>query len=294
VKKILSVILMVVVATLGLASVIQAEDSMVPPQNSTFDAITDVSKCDWFCFGTQAGTLALSKDGHTGNCVTMTGITQTWHSPALDVFPYFQAAGEGDYVIHLWVRSNGEMEDVITAKIRGGSEADQNSFILDAGSDLYFCSIGSSEDILLENEWTELFFTVPYIEEEDLEGTHQWIFCLDHMSPDTMNAISVDDFEIITLDEYENLTEEEPTETQPVDNDNLVTPVAAVTAAAVTATPVPTLVKTSAPVTTAPAVTEAPNEAGTDVVLIIMIAVAVLAIGGTVLLLIKNKKKNKS
>lgn len=166
----------------------------------TFDNIGfDLDASGWYA--AYGGNIAVtSEEHHSGNySLKMTGRTQAWHSPALNLDRIFYEGGPGIYVFTVWVKVknvNPYLRKYARSIVRG---QELTSFI-EQYEENYFHPI---ELITTqENTWQCIQGWISVRSEDIHKGTFSWM--LDVIDPMEGQIVYIDDFDIFKSSDNPN------------------------------------------------------------------------------------------
>lgn len=221
-KKFVSVIAAALILALSCMPAFAAKEggitatNLVDAKNSGFEDASSITDTGWFRLvsqggGSTAGIELKTDGGHTGKNYIQAKIEQSWYSPAINIYPFLKAAGEGTYRIAVYMRSSdssfsGKSAFVVRGKEADISESEVFPYIADKRDKNYYGISKGTSGEADENKWI-LFVSEPFdVEAESLEGDHTWWFCVDTLKKDT--TLDFDDFGIYRDDEFEDPNEE--------------------------------------------------------------------------------------
>lgn len=151
----------------------------------------------WFAFG--GGTLSASSTvSHSGSyALKLAGRTQTWYSPALNIYDTIKANGAGTYFLSIWVYVDALASSPGTGRlvIRGASSADENSFILNKGSGNYYGVLTSTISTPV-NTWTNYTASLEVLESDLTRETGTFNFMIDYLAGSAGQNLYFDDVSI--------------------------------------------------------------------------------------------------
>ncbi len=189
-------------------SVLYKDDfNLLIANENNFEDVKSVGETNWEAFG--GGQAMISSDvSHSGtNSFRVFSRENEWTTPAFDLFPCISENGAGFYKLSLYYKMEGNIKDgdVINfgTCIRSNGEADKNSFITD-NSGIFYARLDNASFTYKSGEWY-LLERIIYIEEDDITGTHSWLFCFDMLTVGA-EAIYVDDC-ILKKEEVDMKTE---------------------------------------------------------------------------------------
>ncbi len=221
-KKFLTIILAFAIIFCMLVSVHAEESSnLIDATNSGFEDAADVKSTKWYklinAYGNSQPSDSLytnitikTDGGHTGNNYISMTAEMSWYSPSINIYPYIAEAGEDSYVISFWYKSNKSLKisRLLTRGLKSDVNEEQGVYtpdIVDAGNSNYYGIIKGSSTDPDENGWCCFVSETFDIVEEQLNGDHNWWFCLDQL-PATSDApltLDIDDFVICPESEFE-------------------------------------------------------------------------------------------
>ncbi len=218
-KKILSLILAIVISTAMCITVFADEDTtnFVPEKDSTLEGVTNVKDTSWFRLthgkgGNTDGISIKTDGGHSGANYVSAEVSKAWYSPAINFFPYVQAAAEAEsyessFRIAFYARSSTKdisaKKSILVRCLEADVMDDNETFTLsDRGSGNFYGSIYATISDPDNNGWvyvvTEAFEVDPdYLKEDN----HTWWFCFDTLTENSV--LDIDDFSVFLDSEYE-------------------------------------------------------------------------------------------
>ncbi len=205
-----------------------AETNKIDASNAGFEDVTDIKQTNWYKLVDSKGNSAENAEnytgisiktdgGHTGKNYLSISADKSWYSPAINIYPYIKEAGAGTYVVSFWYRLdvNHALKNYFLVR---GLESDAyeesdgyypNITSKDQGN-FYSQMTGSVTDT--GEEW-KCFISDPFeVVEEQFDADHNWWFCLDNL-PNSAFVLDIDDFSIVSEDDFEDPTEEDMPET---------------------------------------------------------------------------------
>jgi len=200
-KKVLVLILALamlctVLPAITFPVVVQAAtaDNLVPGTASTFES-TSVPTGWSAPFG---GTLSTSTTvAHGGaESLLLTGRTQTWYTPAYNIYSILKTAGAGTYDISVWVYvdtlttspSNGRL------LVRGADVNDVNSFITDQGGGNYFGALATVSTPV--GTWTKYSVRLTVLSTDLTRASGTFNLCIDSLPIAANQLLYFDDLQI--------------------------------------------------------------------------------------------------
>lgn len=216
-KKLIALIL-AILTVMALPLAVSAEEpaNFVDSINSDFEEATRLEDTAWYqltnAYGNSKNTvykdmMLKSGDAYSGNKYISINASLSWHSPSINVHPFFVKAGAGDYQIKFYFRCANatKLSSFLIRALRADFEAceedDEATFpkIVDktaTGADNYFQSHAGSVTVTDKSGWY-LFTSKPFtVSEASLEDEHNWWFCFSN-NP----VIDIDGFAIVAADE---------------------------------------------------------------------------------------------
>lgn len=142
------------------------------------------------------GSLTRSSErAKTGSySLRMRGRTQTWYSPAFDMYPLIKQNGPGTYAVSFWVYvssyTDGSTASAARLIIRG-SAADENSFISGHPDGNYYCVLNPVTITVAPGQWVNLSATFTVEQEDLLRASGDFKLMLDTLAP--CNYMYIDD-----------------------------------------------------------------------------------------------------
>ena len=190
--------------------------------NSDFEGAESVEDTAWFklldAFGAskkKSYTDMEIKTGgaHSGEKYLSTKGARSWHSPSINLHPFFVEAGAGEYVISFYFRCKEKSIKNFTVRaLQSDYEAGvgDEAFpgIQSRGDSNFFAT--HTGTVTEMGEW-DLFVSSPFeVSDKSLQEPHNWWLCFGSM-PDGY-TVDIDDFCIVPADDYEDPNELEPTD----------------------------------------------------------------------------------
>lgn len=224
-KKILAILLTFVCVFSFFVNVFAEEEesaNIVDPINSGFEDAETVEDTAWFklldAFGNSKKTyytdMEIKSGGaHSGTKYLSTKGSKSWHSPAINLHPFFVEAGSGEYMISFYFRCKEKNIKTFTVRaLQADYDADPNSEtfpgLQSRGESNYFSTITGT--VTEMGDW-DMFLSSPFeVSDTSLAEPRNWWFCFASM-PDGY-TVDIDDFCIIPADDYEDPNELDPTE----------------------------------------------------------------------------------
>ena len=175
-----------------------------------FETVDSVTESGWFA--KYGGEIAYTREtSHTGNsCLKMTGRTESWHSPALQLDDIFYQGGPGIYSITVWVMVS-ELDS--TCRKYGRSLVrgyETTSFAWDHSGN-YFGPIADTN--LFSGRWACIQGSLVVTSDDIHRGDFYWM--LDCIDPVAGQVLYIDDFVMYKLSDSTNINDA----TTPVIND---------------------------------------------------------------------------
>lgn len=223
-KKILSLILAIVISTVMCITVFADEDTSnyVPAKDSTLEGVTNVKDTSWFRLthgkgGNTDGISIKTDGGHSGTNYVSAEVSKAWYSPAINFFPYVQAAAEAEgydssFRVAFYARSSTKdinaKKSILVRCLEEDVMEDNETFVLsDMGNGNFYGSISATISDPDDKGWvyvvTEAFEVDPdYLK----EGNHTWWFCFDTLTENSV--LDIDDFSVFLDSEYEEPDQE--------------------------------------------------------------------------------------
>jgi hypothetical protein len=203
-----------------ITEVVVNEDSIVSEKDSTFESATDVKSTNWYkltdAYGSSRNSpnmytgVSIGTDGgHTGKKYISMSLSQSWHSPSINIHPILKAAGENTYVLSFWYRANIDF-NINAFLLRGLAsdayeEAEYDISILPKGSGNQYATIEGSTISMKDSDW-KCFYSEPFeFAAEQMATDYNWWFCLDQLkaSSDKPLILDIDDFIIVPEESFE-------------------------------------------------------------------------------------------
>ncbi len=134
------------------------------------------------------GSLSRSSErAKTGSySLRMRGRTQTWYSPAFDMYPLIKQNGPGTYAVSFWVYvsayTDGSTASAARLIIRGQAE-DANSFISGHSDGNYYCVLNPVTITVVPGQWVNLSATFTVEQEDLLRTSGDFKLMLDTLAP---------------------------------------------------------------------------------------------------------------
>lgn len=195
--------------------------NIIPSINSDFEDANTIEDTQWFklidSFGDSkeknlTGMEIKTGSAHSGEKYLSMSGDKSWHSPSINLYPFFKEAGAGEYILTFYIRSEAALPPTFMVRgLASDLEPDVDTFpaLVDrGGSNYYFSYKGTTTE---ESGWylfeSELF----EVSAQSLEKNHNWWFVLGS-SPKGEFTYDIDDFRIIPADEYVSPNEISATE----------------------------------------------------------------------------------
>ena len=221
-KKIFPIILILSLFICSFFTV-NAEEApnAVDEKNSGFEGVTELKETNWYKLidanGSSNGSDALFKGieikndgGHTGDNYLSATLKQSWHAPALNIYPFIKDAGPDSYVLSFFYKSNKNIKltRFLVRALEGDAYENGGEFqpdITAKGQGNYNGYISGSSTDPDANGW-RCFVSDPFeVVEEQFDGDHNWWFCLDQLkaSSDDPLILDIDDFVVCSELDFE-------------------------------------------------------------------------------------------
>ena len=175
-----------------------------------FETVDSVTESGWFAM--YGGEIAYTREtSHTGNsCLKMTGRTQAWHSPALQLDDIFYQGGPGIYSVTVWVMVS-ELDDTCLKYGRSIVRGCENTSFIQKYEENYFGVIADAN--LFSGQWKCIQGSFAVTSDDIHRGDFFWML-------DTIDAIEgqvlyIDDFVMYKLSDSTDINNA----TTPVIND---------------------------------------------------------------------------
>jgi carbohydrate binding domain len=175
-----------------------------------FETVSSVTDSGWIA--KYGGEIAYAREAsHTGNsCLKMTGRTQAWHSPALQLDDIFYQGGPGIYSVTVWVMVS-ELDDTCLKYGRSIVRGCENTSFIQQYEENYFGVIADAN--LFSGQWKCIQGSFAVTSDDIHRGDFFWML-------DTIDAIEgqvlyIDDFVMYKLSDSTNINDA----TTPVIND---------------------------------------------------------------------------
>ncbi len=197
--------------------------NIIPAVSSDFEDAETVEDTAWYklldSYGdskkkTYTDMEIKSGGAHSGTKYLSTKGAQSWHSPSINLHPFFAEAGAGEYVISFFYRCKEKnITSFAVRALESDFKAESNngdSFpaIQSKGNTNFFSTFtGSSQEL---GDW-DLFVSEAFeVSDASLAEPLNWWFCFQSM-PEGY-TVDIDDFSIVPADEYEDPNALEPTD----------------------------------------------------------------------------------
>jgi hypothetical protein len=231
-KKLIALVLALCTIPFISISVAAAEENIVDSINATFEGVSTIQETEWYTLTNAAGDskgrsysgLSIKTgNAHSGNNYISLTADKSWHSPSINLHPFFKKAGAGKYVITYYVRSKdiiptGYQVRALKSDFVTGDEAKFFPSLEDrtsTGDANYFMNhSGTYTD---DGEWKLFKSKVIEVSADSLKTDHNWWFCLSSLL-NTEYTVDIDDFCIrraTAADEAPAATEKPSTDTKP-------------------------------------------------------------------------------